>query len=198
VTPIYLEVGPKRVFACSIEWPGWCRSGKGEEAAIEALLDYADRYAAAIPGFAADLDVDVVERVTGNSTTDFGAPDVPLARDDEPLGADAGRFAAILRSSYAAFDAAVVGAPEVLPKGPRGGGRDRGGIADHVREANRSWAKKLGVGHPPGTPLADTLAAVAAAVEGGVVATGRWPTRYAVRRIAWHLLDHAWELEDKS
>jgi hypothetical protein len=24
------------------------------------------------------------------------------------------------------------------------------------------------------------------------------PPRYAIRRIAWHVLDHAWEIEDKS
>jgi hypothetical protein len=29
------------------------------------------------------------------------------------------------------------------------------------------------------------------------VANG-WPPRYAARRIAWHVLDHAWEIEDKS
>ena len=26
----------------------------------------------------------------------------------------------------------------------------------------------------------------------------RWPLRYAVRRLAWHVLDHAWEIEDKQ
>ena len=25
-----------------------------------------------------------------------------------------------------------------------------------------------------------------------------WPARYAARRIAWHVLDHAWEMEDRS
>ena len=25
-----------------------------------------------------------------------------------------------------------------------------------------------------------------------------WPPRYAARRIAWHVLDHAWEMEDRS
>ena len=24
-----------------------------------------------------------------------------------------------------------------------------------------------------------------------------WPPRYAARRIAWHALDHAWEIEDR-
>jgi hypothetical protein len=26
----------------------------------------------------------------------------------------------------------------------------------------------------------------------------RWPIRYAARRIAWHALDHAWEIEDRT
>jgi hypothetical protein len=26
----------------------------------------------------------------------------------------------------------------------------------------------------------------------------RWSARYFVRRAAWHVLDHAWEIEDKS
>jgi hypothetical protein len=25
-----------------------------------------------------------------------------------------------------------------------------------------------------------------------------WPPRYAARRIVWHVLDHAWEIEDRS
>src|SRR5438067_302187 len=24
-----------------------------------------------------------------------------------------------------------------------------------------------------------------------------WPVRYAARRMAWHVLDHAWEMEDR-
>jgi hypothetical protein len=26
----------------------------------------------------------------------------------------------------------------------------------------------------------------------------RWTPRYAAQRIAWHALDHAWEIEDRS
>jgi len=42
---VVLEVGAKRVFATAVDWPGWCRSGRTEEAALENLLSYADRYA---------------------------------------------------------------------------------------------------------------------------------------------------------
>jgi hypothetical protein len=34
---VYVETGAKRTFAGAVDWPGWCRSGRDEEAAIEAL-----------------------------------------------------------------------------------------------------------------------------------------------------------------
>jgi len=31
------------------------------------------------------------------------------------------------------------------------------------------------------------------------VAPGKkWTVRYAARRIAWHVLDHAWEMQDRA
>jgi hypothetical protein len=34
--------------------------------------------------------------------------------------------------------------------------------------------------------------------DGSPLAGRRWPPRYAARRIAWHALDHAWEIQDRS
>ena len=34
--------------------------------------------------------------------------------------------------------------------------------------------------------------------NGGPQVEKGWPQRYAARRIAWHVLDHAWEIEDRS
>ena len=42
---IFLEIGKKKVFAGSVDWPGWCRFGRDEEPAIQKLLDYGPRYA---------------------------------------------------------------------------------------------------------------------------------------------------------
>jgi hypothetical protein len=77
---VYLEVGAKRVFACAVDWPGWCRSGSDEATALRALLDYGPRYAAVVRstrlGFDAPTRLEelrVVERLVGNATTDFGA-----------------------------------------------------------------------------------------------------------------------------
>jgi hypothetical protein len=42
------------------------------------------------------------------------------------------------------------------------------------------------------------LAAVRSARSGAPLTEKGWPVRAMVRRMAWHVLDHAWEIEDKS
>jgi hypothetical protein len=84
-TRVCLEQGRTWVFASALDWPGWCRRGKGDEAALDVLLDYADRYAlVAGAGFEPGT-VEVVGCVKGNRTTDFGAPDARGPWDDERL-----------------------------------------------------------------------------------------------------------------
>jgi hypothetical protein len=34
--------------------------------------------------------------------------------------------------------------------------------------------------------------------DGSPLGGRKWPPRYAAGRIAWHALDHAWEIEDRS
>ncbi len=96
-----------------------------------------------------------------------------------------------------AFDAVVAAAPPELRKGPRGGGRDRDPIAEHVREAERSYGRKLGAAVPPRTPWPEQREALAGLMRARAP-DGRWTVRYAASRMAWHVLDHAWEIEDKS
>jgi hypothetical protein len=88
-TKIYLETGAKKVFAVSLRWPGWARSGKNEEAAIEAFSEYAPRYAivaeAAGQRFPARVTpIEVVERVTSPrtapATTNRSRPRRPSGR----------------------------------------------------------------------------------------------------------------------
>jgi hypothetical protein len=42
---IYLEIGKKKVFAVSTNWPGWARSGRDESSAIQSLWESTPRYA---------------------------------------------------------------------------------------------------------------------------------------------------------
>ncbi len=214
-TPVYLEVGSKRVFACSLEWPGWCRSGRTEEAALEALAAYAPRYAPVVdeagrrfPKTAAHS-LEVVERRPGSGTTDFGAPGEPAEADLQPLSkAQAARLADLLRACWVVFDRVVASAPPTLRKGPRGGGRDRDAIVEHVLGAEVGYARMLGLRlrQPPGDDR-DAVEAARASVEAAIrnarapLPVDRpkgWPYRYAARRFAWHVLDHAWETEDRA
>jgi hypothetical protein len=212
VCRVYVEVGKRLAFACALDWPGWCRSGKGEGAALEALAAYAERYrpvavevGVAFPSGARAVRFEVVEHVAGSSTTDFGAPDRVPSADHSPLSAaDAARHAALVSASWATFDRVVAGAPSALRKGPRGGGRDRDAIVDHVVAGEVSYARKLGIRHPSGAPVA--VAELRAGIvdvlrssrSGAPLIDKGWPPRYAARRIAWHVLDHAWEIEDRT
>jgi hypothetical protein len=204
VVRVCLEQGRTRVFASALDWPGWCRSAKGDEAALEALASYADRYrlvtARARVRFPAKPVLAVVDRVPGDATTEFGAPSIPSTLEAAPLGAaDLDRRLRLVRAGWELLDGLAVSAPTTLRKGPRGGGRDRDAVVAHVHEAERAYARKVGVRHPPlrepgavEAMRADLVAALLAGADGG------WSTAYAIRRIAWHVLDHVWEIEDKS
>lgn len=197
MTRVYLEQGRTWTFAGAVDWPGWARRGKGDEAALEQLAAYADRYAAAVPSFSFG-ELQVIGRLPGTATTDFGAPDARGPWDDEPLTeGEPARLAGIVQDCWAALDAAVAGASAELRKGPRGGGRDRDAVVDHVREAERSYGRKIGVRVPPRSPWHDQRAWISAAIKVGAPDAG-WPLRYYVRRSAWHVLDHAWEIQDKK
>jgi hypothetical protein len=212
--PIALEAGSKRTFAVALDHPGLSRAGRDEAAAIDALLAAAPRYAAVLRAaglraFPTPAEVEVVERLRGDATTDFGAPGIAPAVDAEPVGAaDLRRLAAILRASWAAFETAADAAEGVaLATGPRGGGRSLDAIRDHVEGADGGYLRSLG-GTTTGLASVDELHdafidALGARARGELPDVGprggaRWTARYAVRRSAWHALDHAWEIEDRA
>ncbi|HUC04398.1 MAG TPA: hypothetical protein VL961_03305 [Acidimicrobiales bacterium] len=198
VTRVGLEVGSTWVFASALDWPGWCRRGRGEDDALEVLERYAERYRAIAGRGWRPGPVEVVGRVAGDATTDFGAPGRAGPWDDEPLGAkEAARLTGVLVECWDYFDRVVQGAPAALRKGPRGGGRDRDRVVEHVREAERTYGRKVGARVPPRTPWGEQRGAIVAALDeraGG----SAWTPRYFIRRAAWHVTDHAWEIEDKS
>jgi hypothetical protein len=210
VTRVYLEVGKRRVFASAADWPGWCRSGKDEKSALEALDVAAARYAA-VPkaariSFAPDKGFTVVERLPGDATTEFGAPGAIAKAESKRLTKkEAGRLSALVAASWTIFDRVVGTAPSSLRKGPRGGGRDRDAIVEHVLGADVMYARKIGLRlkQPPGedgAAVREHRNAIVAGLRAGTkgLVEGDWPARYAARRIAWHVLDHAWEIEDRS
>lgn len=218
---IYLEEGKKRVFAAALDWPGWCRGGRDETAALSALFDYGPRYARVIARSGLEFAASgtpsaflVVERVPGNATTDFGAPDIVPSSDPGRISDDElRRFGLILQACWEALDATTAAAVGVeLKKGPRGGGRELEAITRHVLGAEQGYLSRLAwkVRKHETTNLNEEMRltrqaimdALAAAANGEIPERGPrggviWPARYFVRRVAWHVLDHAWEIEDR-
>jgi hypothetical protein len=205
------------VFASAVDWPGWCRSGRDEASALEALFAAAPRYARALGrgklGFTAPRDVAalrIVERLRGDATTDYGAPGAMPSADEQAMSAaDLTRTGAILRACWRAVDGAAKSArSKRLAKGPRGGGRTLDAIVRHVVDAEAGYLGALGWKAPaaPRTPvrLRDAvLDGLAASARGEIPARGprggtRWKPRFFARRLAWHALDHAWEIEDRA
>jgi len=218
---VYIETGEKKVFAVAADWPGWSRSGSDEASALQALADYGPRYAQIMKRAGLDFSPPagveafrVVERLEGGSGTDFGVPGVAPPADTQPVSEDdLRRFELIMRACWEAFAGAIAAAQgRELRKGPRGGGRDLEKIARHVLDAGRAYLKQLGWTPGPGDApdvqaeidllRQEEVEAMAAKVRGELPEQGprggaRWPLRYYVRRAAWHVLDHVWEIEDR-
>jgi hypothetical protein len=195
---VYLEEGKNTVFAISLDWPGWCRRAKTSDLAIAALDDYRGRYAKIVTTTFRPASFEVIGSAKGNGTTDFGAPDSRGPWDEAELTPrELERQLAILQDCWNYFDDVVENAPAALQKGPRGGGRDRDGIANHVREAERAYCSRVGFRVAPRTPWDEQRDVVMTTLRAGKQ-NEQWPVAYAIRRCAWHVVDHAWEIEDKS
>jgi hypothetical protein len=212
---VAIERGAKRVFATAVDWPGWSRSAKTEGAALEALVAYAPRYAVvaeeageAFPPGPTTADLEIVERIGGDGGTDFGVPGRVTEHDRRPVSAaDGDRLRRLVAAAWTVFDRVAASAPTELRKGPRGGGRDRDKVVDHVIGADHAYCGVMGIRLPgpsrddPGsvaTMRASMLDLLGRPSDGSPLGGRKWPSRYAAARIAWHSLDHAWEIEDRS
>jgi len=219
---VVVERGSKRTFASALAWPGWSRSARDEDAALEALVAYGSRYEEVLrpariafrtPKDSAGLTV--VERVKGDAGTDFGAPSIAAKAEAAPVDAkELRRLRSILEATWGAFDAAAEAARgKKLRTGPRGGGRSLQKIVAHVLSSDASYVRRI-AGRPPKVDESDPWAAaedvraaiaeaLARGVRDGVPERGprggaMMTIRYFVRRSAWHVLDHTWEIEDRT
>lgn len=219
---VYLETGAKRTFACALDWPGWSRSGRDEASALQSLFDYAPRYERVLKEAHLNFEppevpsvFHVTERLEGNATTDFGAPAIPPTQDSQPVSeAELEHYQLLLRAYWKAFDRARRAAiGRELRKGPRGGGRELETMLEHLVGSDQGylasigWRLRLNDHDHAETRVDQTrqaiLGALEAAVGGNLAKQGPrggvyWTPRYFVRRLGWHVLDHAWEIEDRS
>lgn len=217
---VYLEVVARRTFASALAWPGLTRSGRDEPGALAAVAAAGGRYRAAIGaaggGFvppSGSSGFVVVERVPGTATTEFGAPGVAAISDGRPIeDPELDRLSELLRACWEAFEAtAARHEADVLQTGPRGGGRHLAAIVAHIEGADRAYLGALGGTLDRSNPAEGSTVALRAAflaalrdrAHGVPPPPSRrrnpaWAPRYAIRRSAWHALDHAWEIEDRA
>ncbi len=213
---VMIEQGKKkRVVACAFDWPGWDRSAKIGGDVLGVLDAYRSRYAkvAELAGFGAEFaatgDLEVVERLEGTGMTDFyGVSARSAAPENHPMtDVECERKIALLRSSWRTFDDVAANVSPELRKGPRGGGREREQIIRHVNGAEiHEFAPKVGVKFPLETrDDAESLSAYRDAFVEGIrehhardESARSWALQFLIRRCTWHMLDHAWELEDRD
>jgi hypothetical protein len=213
---VILEVGKKRrVVAGAMDWPGLDRWGTSEDNALDKLTSYLPRYTGVAERagmgaeFARARDIDVAERVAGSSSTDFwGIAHVPSQIEAEVLtAAPLERRLDLLQACWAWFDDVAARVSSELRPQPRGGGRSRDQIIRHVYlNEPEQFTRKVEVRTPldvVATP--DGLKAHRQACLDAIRAynaDGRpartWPIQFLIRRIAHHVTDHGWELEDRD
>jgi hypothetical protein len=213
---VILELGKKRrVVAGATDWPGLDRWGTSEGDALAKLSSYVPRYAGVAERaglateFASARDIEVVERVPGSSSTDFwGIAHVPSAVEREVLSpADLDRRLELLRACWAWFDETAGRVSAELRPGSRSEGRSRDQIIRHVYHSEPGqFSRKVEVRTPVEAVMTpDGLAthrqrylnAIRAYNTEGKAARS-WPIQFLIRRTAHHVMDHAWELEDRN
>jgi hypothetical protein len=215
---IVVERGPKgkKAVAFAVDWPGWSRGAKTPEQAVATLESYRERYRpiAVAAGMAAQFEgegpLKKIEDKIGTGSTDFwGISFSPSASEGEPMSADEiDRKVMLLQACWAFFDRVAAAVSAEMRKGPRGGGRDRDQIIRHtVRTESEDFAKRLGLRIPEGAALTpDGLrshrTAYVNAMRAYNAGEGRrmrtWNLPFLVRHSAFHVMDHAWEMEDKD
>ena len=213
---VILEIGKKRrVAAAAYEWPGLDRWGTSEDDALAKLESYLPRYAAMAEragmakSFKPSSDLEVIERVPGSSSTDWwGVAHVPSETEREVLSAkDLERRIDLLEAAWAYFDDTADSVSEELALGPRGGGRSRDEIVRHVYASERhNFWRKVAIREEDGVRLTPAelaafrkqyLEAIRAYNAVGKPARS-YPIQFLIRRTAQHVMDHAWEMEDRD
>jgi hypothetical protein len=213
-----IERGPKgkKAAAVAIDWPGWSRGAKTPEEAFDLLYAYRERYRpiARSAGLKAEFDstgeLAIVEDHIGPGSTDFwGISFAPSSLERTLMPPDElERKLGLLQAAWRFFDDVAARVSPEMRKGPRGGGRDRDVIVRHVLvNEGEDFSRRIGAPTPREVILtpdglrvhrAEYLAAFRERNEREWQVGRNWTLPFLLRHTAYHVLDHAWEMEDKD
>jgi len=205
----------KRWVAVAADWPGLERGGKTEDEALEKIARYVPRYLtvakrSGLDGeLASQTEAEIIGRYPGTGSTDFwGISFAPSPLDREPFDAIVfDRNVGLLRAAWAEFDETATRVSPELRPGVRGGGRARDEIVGHVfRVEGLDFSMRVGVPieeaemRAPGGLTAHRNHFVDAMRDWYAAGKplGKWTIPYLLRHTAYHVLDHAWEMQDRD
>jgi hypothetical protein len=211
---IVIERGKKKSVAYAPSGPGWSRGASSVDGSIEKLASYADRYrgVAALAGlsdeFPSTPTFDIIEEVPGTGSTSFWGISFVAATSEQGQMSDeeCERKLAVLEACWTYFDRVAARVTPELKKGPRGGGRDRAQIINHIFVNERQWGRMVGIDTPEdailtprglGTHRDAYLQAIREYNAAGE-SPRTWRLQFLLRHTAFHVMDHAWEMEDKD
>ena len=205
----------KRWVAVAADWPGFERGARTEDQAVEKLASYVPRYLkvakrARLGSELEDqIEIEIIGRYRGTGSTDFwGISFAPSPLDREPFDAPTfDRQARLLRAAWGEFDETAARVSAELRPGPRGGGRSRDRIIQHVTgQEGADFSKRVKVPAEYGdlpTPAElavhrDRFVEAMRAWYAEGKPLGSWTIPYLLRHAAYHVLDHTWEMQDRD
>jgi hypothetical protein len=182
---------------------------------VLAVLDtYRPRYAkvAVLASFGGEFgstgELEVVEPLDGIGMTDYyGLSGRPASPEKDPMTeAECARKIALLRASWNTFDDVAARVSHEIRKGP---GRRVGTESDHPARQRRGDRRVRAEGRREGPAGNEGRFRDPSRLPGSLrrgdprTSRSRESARsrelqFLIRRCAWHMLDHAWELEDRD
>ena len=215
---VMIEQGTKgkRYVAYAVDWPGWSRGAKSEEAAYDVLESYRERYrpVARLAGLGDEFDatgsLEVTERYVGTGSTDFWGisfSSCPLELTEPMTDDECERKLALMQATWSYFDDTYGRVSAELQKGPRGVGRSRDEILNHTYATERTqFAPKIAVDTPQAVMLTpdglrdhrDRYLAAIRSYQAETKNARTWSLPFLIRHTAYHMMDHAWEMQDKD
>ena len=174
--------------------------GRTRHAAIETLLDYVERYRVVTDraGIEFRPGPDRRRRAAGG----FGDDRLRRARRDRraraPPRSASRKRSGSPRSSARRGTCSTTSSPEHPPSSARGHEAAGGTATRWCNTSSRPSSRTPASSGSTSRSSAPISAATSSPRSGQRPTDTAWPVRYAARRIAWHVLDHAWEIEDRS
>ncbi len=214
---VILEIGKKkRVVAGAMDWPGLDRWGTSEDGAIEKMVSYRPRYAGVAERAGMAKAFATGRRPGGGGTRTRGRVDGLLGHRPRSRPRSSARCCRLRTSNGGSTSSKPAGRTSTTWRAASPlnsaldrvaeGGAATGSSGTSIGSSPGSSRTKSRSGRPIEVSFApDELAAHREAFLAAIRAYNAegkpartWPIQFLIRRVAHHVMDHAWEMEDRD